>query len=78
MPAGPQGLGAYVEALDNLSEGYGEVMPSAKMAREALDELSATEIEAIFRQGLHEFLTGFIARNNAIGMQIEADYRFNA
>ena len=68
----------YVEALDDLSETYGEVMPSAKMAREALDELTVTDIEAIFRQGLHEFLTGFIARNNAIGMQIEADYRFNA
>lgn len=67
----------YVEALDDLSETYGEVMPSAKMARDALDELTVTEIEAIFRQGLHEFLTGFIARNNAIGMQIEADYRFN-
>ena len=33
-------------------------------------------IDDIFAAGLHEFITDFLSRNNALGRQIEADYRF--
>ena len=67
----------YVEALDQLSDYYGKVMPSARMAHETMSDLCRTDIKSVFRIGLHEFLTTFIARNNAISQQIESDYRFN-
>ena len=33
-------------------------------------------IEEIFDNGLHEFIGGFLARNQAIAAQIQRDYRF--
>lgn len=48
------------------------------MADAHRSKLKSCDIEKIFDIGLHEFIDGFIAENNAIGLQIENDYRFNA
>jgi len=67
----------YVRSLDELATIYGEEKPSADMARGMRDSVKAQTIEMIFRSGLHEYLTDFLAQNNALGGQIETDYRFN-
>jgi uncharacterized alpha-E superfamily protein len=38
--------------------------------------LRTITMETIFGQGLHEFLTGFIARNNQITNALSTDYNF--
>ena len=38
--------------------------------------LADHSIESIFDAGLHGVLNDFIARNHALGLQIEQDYRF--
>jgi uncharacterized alpha-E superfamily protein len=46
--------------------------------READSRISDLSVDAIFDQGLHQFLTDFMARNAAIGEAIANDYRFLA
>jgi uncharacterized alpha-E superfamily protein len=67
-----------VRALEELAELYGERQPSADQAQDMLNDLIGQTVEDVFRSGLHEFLTDFLTRNNALGGQIETDYRFNA
>ena len=43
---------------------------------ETRDMLQNVTLDAIFRQGLHEFLTGFIGRNNRVTEMLSADYHF--
>lgn len=45
---------------------------------QADSHLSGMTVERIFERGLHEYLTGFMARNAAIGKAIAQDYRFLA
>ena len=49
--------------LDGLARGYGTTTPAQAAARKLLEELSAARVEDIFDEGLHEFLTRFMARN---------------
>ena len=63
--------------LDELGRMYGEPNTAAGMAKPFLQSLQAKGIDAVFQSGLHEFLGEFIAQNNAIGRQIEIDFRFN-
>ena len=46
------------------------------MLDEADERLREGDIDEIFDAGLHEFIGGFIARNQAIAAQIQRDYRF--
>ena len=63
--------------LNWLAEGYGERTASRQLAAGQLDRLRGTTIQAIFESGLHEFIQAFIRDNNALGSQIEQDYRFH-
>jgi uncharacterized alpha-E superfamily protein len=54
----------------------GERTSSADLIAETLEMLRATELNAMFRSGLHEFLTAFIARNNRLTESLSADYNF--
>lgn len=65
-------------ACEELGDIYGARLASADMAQSMFDLLDAQSAETVFKAGLHEFLTDFLSRNNALGAQIEADYRFNA
>ena len=70
----------YSKICDNLgylAEDYGERLASHEMADAIRNRLRTRSIESIFDSGLHEFLLEFIRDNNALGRQIEEDYRFN-
>jgi predicted proteasome-type protease len=41
-----------------------------------LRELAEGDMDAIFQSGLHEFLAGFLARNNRLGCEIASTYHF--
>ena len=69
----------WCEIVDNLSaleREYDMRKPCQDMAEEGQARLNRMSIDDIFAAGLHEFITDFLARNNALGRQIETDYRF--
>ncbi|MHA7819511.1 MAG: alpha-E domain-containing protein [Erythrobacter sp.] len=64
--------------LAELARLHGKEGTSNELMREADIHISEMTVEQIFDQGLHEFLTDFMARNTAIGSAIADDYRFLA
>ncbi|MEE4292305.1 MAG: alpha-E domain-containing protein, partial [Cycloclasticus sp.] len=67
-----------VDNLEYLAYDYGERSQSLVLAEALSTRLKNRDIGSIFDEGLHEFLTSFIADTAAVGRQIEQDYRFNA
>ncbi len=65
-----------VENLAYLAEEYGTRHACHDHADRMLVGLRERDIRSIFDQGLHEFITGFIYDNNALGRLIEQDYKF--
>ena len=63
-----------VRHLDLIAEAYGRRGPSQRHASNMLAKLSSTRIDAIFEQGLHEFIEEFIAENNRLGSAIADQY----
>lgn len=55
---------------------YGNGSPSHELAVRQENLLTSLNIARVFENGLHEFLTSFMAQNGALSAQIEADYRF--
>ncbi len=70
-------LAKIVDNLGHLEREYGERMPSHDLAAARLDALRRDSIESIFDFGLHEYIDEFLRDVNALGAQIERDYRFN-
>ncbi|WP_366042344.1 alpha-E domain-containing protein [Henriciella sp.] len=64
--------------LGYLEQEYGEARPSSEMCEATLSRLISTDVETIFDGGLHEFIQSILQSNNALGLQIEKDYRFYA
>jgi uncharacterized alpha-E superfamily protein len=64
------------DALDELSNLYGEQKPCLSTAKSTLALLNKGNIDTIFQSGLHEFLLEFIARNNRVGHEISEAYHF--
>lgn len=64
------------ENLDYLADSYGNRTHSNDLAEAILDNLRSHDVNKIFEEGLHEFITRFLRDNNALGRQIEKDYRF--
>ncbi|MCA0425350.1 MAG: alpha-E domain-containing protein [Proteobacteria bacterium] len=62
------------EVLDELSENYGRRGPSQRLAREVLGNLQNSKPKELFQSGLHEFLSGFIDKNNELGAAISQQY----
>jgi len=62
-------------ALARIHHSEGE---SSALLREADKYMNELTIDAVFENGLHEFLRGFINRNSAIAAAIADDYRFTA
>ncbi|MFN3955353.1 MAG: alpha-E domain-containing protein [Pararhodobacter sp.] len=60
--------------LDRLARGYGRSTAAQGAARGLLAELADTDVEAIFDEGLHEFLTRFIREVSALGGRITECY----
>lgn len=69
--------GQLVANLGYLADDYGERQTCHDMAERLRAQLKNRDIDSIFDEGLHEFIGGFIRENNALGIQIEKDYRFN-
>lgn len=68
---------AIAQNLQKLEKEYGARQVSHDMVDAQLAALDKHTIGTIFEEGLHEFIGTFIRGNNAIGTQIERDYRFN-
>lgn len=67
-----------VDNLEYLVEDYGVDSESHQMAQALRTRLRNHDVDTIFEVGLHEFLSDFLKDNNALGRQIEVDYRFNS
>jgi uncharacterized alpha-E superfamily protein len=70
-------VACYRELLRNLeflADRYGWQGPAQRLARSRLARLENERIEELFQHGLHEFLTGFIADNNALGLEVSRQY----
>ena len=63
-------------SLDGLSKKYGTSSESLRVSDDMIRALRATDMEMIFRDGLHEFLTRFIQKNNSLAEQISKDFHF--
>ena len=63
-------------AVDGLGALYGERGRASDMVAETRNLLMTASMETIFQDGLHEFLTAFISRNNRLTAAISTDYHF--
>jgi uncharacterized alpha-E superfamily protein len=63
-------------ALDGLAQLYGKRYECHERAAATLSSLRSTTMQEIFRHGLHEFLQGFMADNNALSASIARTYNF--
>lgn len=70
-------ISQVVSQLEALADDYKVSLPSIDMATALKKEMKSRDIASIFEDGLHEFITDFIRKNNALGSQIETDFRFN-
>jgi uncharacterized alpha-E superfamily protein len=62
--------------LSYIGSGYGVRHPSHDQIETLKARLEETSIERVFEDGLHEFITDFLADISRLGGQIEKDYRF--
>lgn len=63
-----------VRYLDELAQTHGRQGASQRLARTTYARLRNSNIDEIFRGGLHEFISGFIADNNRLGAAISEQY----
>jgi uncharacterized alpha-E superfamily protein len=64
------------DSLGFLAKDYGTRLPCHDLIDAQRNKLRGHTIASVFDTGLHQFITDFIRENNAIGTQIERDYRF--
>lgn len=62
--------------LEYLARDYGDRVPSHDMVHQICQRFESSTIDRIFDYGLHEFITEFLSDHQALGRQIEVDYRF--
>jgi len=63
-------------SLEGLSEIVGHQTSSLQEAGNILKNLKMGNMDGIFQSGLHEFLTDFLNRNNAVSAHIANDFHF--
>ena len=66
----------YNYHLNRLARAYGQSTPAQKDSRNLMSRLSEESIDDIIQDGLHEFLTDFIAENGRIGVSVADSYLF--
>lgn len=64
------------DALDELASALPVQQALAARARAARDRLRATNVDAIFRHGLHDWLTGFIVETNHMAEDTSSAFGF--
>jgi len=62
--------------LGDLEKHYGARYECHDLADSIYSELQRSDMDKVFRQGLHEFLGEFIARNNSLGQSVAQTYNF--
>ena len=62
--------------LDQIGRAHGQEVLSHRLVGAARAELGRQPIEGIIDRGLHQFIQGFITRNQSLAAQIERDFRF--
>ncbi len=62
--------------LAMLEQNYGSHLPCHDAAEDVAAMLEGNSMDQIFSHGLHEFLTEFIARNNALTQSLSDSYNF--
>lgn len=67
----------FTTTLKDLERQYGNRYACHDLAEGLDTELRQTTMESIFQRGLHEFLSDFIARNNALGAAVAEAYNFH-
>jgi len=67
---------AMRQNLFHLAQIHGEERSAHEHMREADLKLKNLTVDAIFEQGLHEFLLEFMGRNQSLSASIAEDYRF--
>lgn len=67
---------SIVRNLDYLARAHGRQGAAQRQARSVYGKLENLTMESVFQGGLHEFVQGFIAENNQLGMQISEQYLF--
>ena len=79
-PQMPRSLAFCVEKLSAnlgyLADDYGARRPCHDEVDRACALVRGRDIDAIFEEGLHEFVRRFIAQLGALGAAVERDYRF--
>ena len=64
------------DTAEELAQFYSSREPSLDLATEISRNLSEKQMREIYQEGLHEFLTDFIGRNNQFAQQLSTDYNF--
>ena len=68
--------GQIVNSLSHLADDYGTRLVSHDMADALRARLVNPDINSIFEEGLHEFVSAMIDSTASLAQQIEVDYRF--
>jgi uncharacterized alpha-E superfamily protein len=63
-------------SIAGLNDHYGSRTAAADLVAETRDSLRRGRIEDIFEEGLHEFLSAFVARNDRLTRLMAQDYQF--
>ena len=63
-----------VRHLDLIADAYGRRGPSQRVATATLNKLTSCNIDTIFGEGLHEFVTRFVEENNRLGQAVFEQY----
>lgn len=71
-------LAGISASLETLASSLPVQQALAARARSALDALRATDVDAIFAQGLHDWLTGFIVDTNRMAEDTSSAFGFGA
>lgn len=70
-------MAEIISNLSYLEAEHNRRMPCHDLAESMRARIKDKDIDAIFDEGLHEFLGSVIRDNATLGFQIEQDYRFN-
>lgn len=62
------------ETLDRLANEYGRQGPAQRLSRSIRTKLANSNIDDVFRGGLHEYLTDFVGENARLGQAIVDQY----
>ena len=77
MPRSLRFCAGFIEQnIETLGQFYGRTETCNKAAAQLCAMVKDTTMEAIFANGLHEFLTEFIARNNEVSNSLSESYNF--